>query len=284
MPDENFKLYSDPEHQPFVRHGMGRGAVLLVHGFPGTPAEMRPMARSLHQSGWTVRGPLLPGFGGEIAELQRYGYRQWGEALRTARQELARRGEPVVLFGYSMGAALTIMEAAENPPAALVLAAPFHRLGSRAQNLIWPMLNLLMRRFRPYERANFSDPGVRAKIASSFPGVDLGDPAVVANLRRVAIPFSALSQLRQAGRTALRSAPRVTAPVLVLQGQKDEVVTPENTERLIDALGGPVEVIRVQAGHDLLEPKLAAWPEIESGVLDFLSRNVHPARVDQGGT
>jgi len=253
---------------------MGRGSVLLLHGFPGTPAEMRPIARALHQAGWTVQGPLLPGFGAEIAHLHRYRYREWIEAVGGAHRELVARGEPVVVFGYSMGAALALAEAARQPPAALVLAAPFHRMGSRAQNFLWPVLSLLVRRFRPFEGADFSNPEIRTQLAVSFPGADLEDPAVVENLRRISIPFSVLSDLRGAGRQAWRQAPRVEVPTLILQGREDQVVSPRHTHHLAARLGGPVEEVEVPGGHELLDPRKGAWPEVERTILDFLSRTV----------
>jgi alpha-beta hydrolase superfamily lysophospholipase len=53
--------FQGPEHLPFLWPG-GQPAALLVHGFPGTPAEMRPLGEALHQAGWTAQGILLPGF------------------------------------------------------------------------------------------------------------------------------------------------------------------------------------------------------------------------------
>ena len=57
------KAYQAPEHQPFLWRGHHTAAALLIHGFPGTPAEMRPAAQALHSAGLTVQGLLLPGFG-----------------------------------------------------------------------------------------------------------------------------------------------------------------------------------------------------------------------------
>ena len=49
-------------------HAEGKGAnksigILLVHGFTGSPASMRPWAEYLNQHGYTVTVPLLPGHG-----------------------------------------------------------------------------------------------------------------------------------------------------------------------------------------------------------------------------
>ena len=37
-----------------------RVAVLVLHGFTGSPASMRPWAEDLHRRGYSVSMPLLP--------------------------------------------------------------------------------------------------------------------------------------------------------------------------------------------------------------------------------
>lgn len=51
------ELFQEKEFEPFKWPG-GEPAALLVHGFPGTPAELRSLGKSLHLSGWTVEGLL----------------------------------------------------------------------------------------------------------------------------------------------------------------------------------------------------------------------------------
>jgi esterase/lipase len=36
----------------------GDHAALLIHGFPGTPAEMLPLGTVLREAGWTVHGMI----------------------------------------------------------------------------------------------------------------------------------------------------------------------------------------------------------------------------------
>jgi esterase/lipase len=52
------------EHQLFtLEHGAHSPAVLLIHGFPGSPAKMRPLAAAIYEAGWMACEMLLPGFG-----------------------------------------------------------------------------------------------------------------------------------------------------------------------------------------------------------------------------
>ncbi len=128
--------FNKPEHHPFSLNGL-RPAVLLVHGYPGTPHEMRPLAEALHTAGWTAHAMLLPGFGPEMEMLSAKAAADWREAVTRSLGELRSSGHaPLILLGNSMGAALSLGAAAETPPNALVLLASLWKLpGALCQSL-----------------------------------------------------------------------------------------------------------------------------------------------------
>ncbi|MDX1524529.1 MAG: esterase, partial [Anaerolineae bacterium] len=95
-------LFHGQEHRPFHWSG-GKRAALLVHGFPGTAAELRPLGRVLHKANWTVRGMLLPGFGPDIETLADRNTRDWLAAIKIELTALRRQHPTVMLIGYSMG-------------------------------------------------------------------------------------------------------------------------------------------------------------------------------------
>lgn len=268
--------FQGPEHRPYLRHGAGAGAALLIHGFPGTPAETRPLARLLHQAGWTVQGLLLPGFGPEIAGLADRRHRDWTAAVERAHADLAREHGKVLLAGYSMGAALAVTAAARRPAAGLALFAPFHapfhRLNNRLHDLLWPVIRLLIPRLRPFEKADFSDPELAQQLAGIPPAADLGDPQVQAELRAIALPSVSLHEARAAGRLAWRLAPRAAAPALVLGAEDDPVVPLAQVRALAERLPGPVDLRQVAGGHALLDPQGPAWPAVEEAMREFLGR------------
>ena len=51
------KPFDGSEHRSFV-WTEGDHAALLIHGFPGTPAEMLPLRTVLRDAGWTVHGMI----------------------------------------------------------------------------------------------------------------------------------------------------------------------------------------------------------------------------------
>jgi carboxylesterase len=262
------QLFQAEEHRTFHWPG-GRPAALLVHGFPGTPAELRPLGKSLHRAGWTVSGPLLPGFGPQIQTLSDRDALEWVTAVHHTLVELAKKHTPVLLVGYSMGAALAAQAAAVQSPDGLVLLAPFQRLGSRWQHLVGFLLKPFFRRIQPFRRADFSDPDLRRNIADFLGGVNVDDPEVQQSLRELTVSTRVFEQVNRVGQNAYRLAAELGKPTLVIQGTQDEVVSFEETRTLLSRLSSPIHYLEVTAGHNLLDPVLPAWSQVEYTVLEF---------------
>ena len=98
----NEMFYTDPEHEPFLFEA-GSSRALLIHGFLGSPRELRPLARELADAGVTARGVLLPGFGAEIARLKKVRAEEWLAAARAAWNETREGASRTTLIGFSMG-------------------------------------------------------------------------------------------------------------------------------------------------------------------------------------
>ena len=248
--------FPGPEHQPFT-HGEGPATAVLVHGFPGTPAEVRPLAAALVAVGWRVRAPLLPGFGPDWGTLRERRWTEWRDALAGELETAAASGAPVMAVGFSMGAALTLAALASGAPAdATVLIAPFTRFDDR-RALLLPLLRYVVRDVRPYEHADLDDPSLRHELTERLGDIDLDDPDTRKRIRNeVRIPTAAIDELRRAGRHAWRIAPRIPArPSLVVQGLHDTTVTPEATVALLRRLrGAPRRLMLDDADHRVLNP------------------------------
>jgi len=274
----HFKLFQGEEHKPFTWSG-GQPAALLVHGFPGTPAELRPLGESLHQANWTVEGLLLPGFGADIETLFERQASEWVTAVEQTLINLQRKHNPVLLIGYSMGAALTVQVAKTCPPTALVLLAPFWQVAPWWQRLIGLVLKPFFRQVRPFKKADFADPKVRRGMSNLFSSVDLDDTEVQQALRELAVPVSVFEHLFSVGQAAHRLAPEVAMPTLVVQGIEDEVVSPGKTRRLLQRLAGPLQYVEVSAGHDLVKPDQPGWAQVQKAVLAFAQNSLTDVEV-----
>jgi carboxylesterase len=248
--------FPGPLHQPFAQ-GDGPATAVLVHGFPGTPAEVRPLAAALVAVGWRVRAPLLPGFGPDWGTLRERRWTEWRDEVARSLATAAEPGAPVMAIGFSMGAALTMAALETGAPAdALVLIAPFTRYGDR-RALLLPLLRRVLGDVRPYERADLDDPSLRRELTEKLGAVDFDDPATRERVRNeVRVPTAALDELRRAGRHAWRIAPRLPArPTLVVQGLRDTTVVPETTVALVHRLrGAPRRLMLHGADHRVLSP------------------------------
>jgi len=100
--------------EPF-RLGSGDRGVLLIHGFCGTPPEMRGLGEHLAASGFRVHGALLKGHGTTPEDLASTRWTDWAESADAQLAELRKECAQVFVSGQSMGGALSLVLAARNP-------------------------------------------------------------------------------------------------------------------------------------------------------------------------
>ncbi len=257
LQDVQLDAYRTPEHAPFEwRHGPH--AVLLVHGFPGTPAEMRAVGRIFAGAGWSVRGLLLPGFGAEFPTLGQQQHTDWHAAIDAALTDLRQRYTRVVIAGNSFGGALALRAAATQPVDGVVLFAPFWRVDSWLERLL-PVATRAFPHIRPFARADFADPRLRTELGHFLPAADFDDPAVQAGIRQLTLPTRVLGQVRRAGQVGYLAASGVTAPVLIFQGRRDPLVKPRLTQRLAQQLPNLAGYLEIDGEHDLVRGVAPDW-------------------------
>lgn len=248
------------EHQTMKWRNHHGKAALLIHGFPGTPAEMTPLAMHLHELGWTVHAPLLPGFGQNIHELGNYSYKQWLDVLADHLRELQIHHNQILIIGYSMGGALAMQLAAEHKVKGLVLFCPFWQM----QHFIWHLVPVFKRLFpsvKPFKlfRLSLEDPELRKNIQDWIPELDLADAHTQKQITEMTIPLNIFDQIRIAGKRAYALANKIYNPTLVFQGTRDDVVPTNLTRRILGKLSGTVHYIEVDAAHDIIDPCATHW-------------------------
>src|SRR5690606_7724557 len=152
---------------------------LLIHGFPGTPVETRTVGAWLHEAGWSVRAPLLPGFGAQVERLGVEGAESWAAVVFRSLRELSREYGTVLLVGNSMGSALAFAAAAGPCRASVggvIAFSPFWRVNSRVIDALFPALRRVMPSLRAFGNVGFDEPRVRDALGRILPGADLDDP------------------------------------------------------------------------------------------------------------
>lgn len=89
--------------------------IVLCHGFNGTPQSMHDIGEKLSLYGYTVSIPRLHGHGTHYDDLETSTYKDWIAGLQSAYDNLKQQCEKVFIVGQSMGGALTLQVAANNP-------------------------------------------------------------------------------------------------------------------------------------------------------------------------
>lgn len=268
-------MLKEEQHRDFSLAG-GRAAAVVIHGFPGTPDEIRSFAEGLNRQGWTVRGLLLPGHGAAMPELLQSRVGQWTDAVVCAVEELQKEHQPVLLVGYSMGGGLSMLAAPRCKPDALILLAPFWWRQTPLMRLLFGSLRIFLPySFKPLPRFGVSEDMIRQGLKDFMPAGTLEDPVFMQALRDFRIPFVFVDQFRRMGMAVERAARQVQQPVLIIQGLKDPLVRPALTRRLAALLRGPVEILEVEEGHEINLPKRPGHAPALAAVLDYAARLIH---------
>jgi len=276
IPHMNEMFYTDSEHEPFLFEA-GPSRALLIHGFLGSPRELRPLARELTDAGVTARGVLLPGFGADIARLGTVQAKEWLAAARGAWEETREGASRTTLIGFSMGGAVALRLATETglAPDQLILLAPHWKFADR-RAVVLPMAKYLIREFKPFGRIDFDSPDMRRMLTEMAPGADLDDPEVRHKLRNSAtIPTCALDQLRRVGVSAAARASRISAPTTIVQGLQDSTTLPAYSRHLAARMGADLR--EIPGDHLIVDPERPSWGSVRDTVIT-LATGTGPAR------
>src|SRR6266496_4527169 len=99
-----------PTAEPFFFLGdAAKPACLLIHGFTGTPKEMRSMGEYLHQQGFTCLGIRLTGHATHPEDMIRSRYSDWMASVEDGYQLLRGITDSIFLVGLSMGGVLSLL-------------------------------------------------------------------------------------------------------------------------------------------------------------------------------
>lgn len=168
--------FQGPEHLPF-QIGDGPGGILMIHGFGGTPAELRGLGKTLAEAGWHTGALLLPGFGSDIINLGQRHPQDWYAAVEAEWQKIQSERKPRILLGFSMGAAVALNLEATLKPDRLILVAPFWHVPASIARIL-SVIRWITPAIRPFKKADFNDLRLRQFLQRLMPGIDLDDPEV----------------------------------------------------------------------------------------------------------
>jgi len=216
-------------------------SVVILHGFGGSPLDVKPLAEALRESGFRLVVPVLPGETKMTPALERGEQTvaervAWLADLMAAETE--RFGRKPYLVGFSMGATVATIAAVEGTAARLVLVSPFYALPwgddfltglSRFFSHVVPLVP------KPW-KGKINDPeGYRRYSPGSYT-VSLD-------------AFLSLQELAETARESVSSLPPI--PTLVIASPDDEVASYEVTAELFQGREG-TEVVSLPGSDHIL--------------------------------
>lgn len=225
-----------PTAEPFFFPGTQKTACLLVHGFTGTPKEMRWLGEYLNKRGYPVLGVRLTGHATRVTHMVRSRYQDWLASVEDGYHLLRGVSEQVVVIGLSMGGVLSLTFGAEFPVAGIVaMSTPAYlppdprlkRLGWLS--LVYPLI--------PKEKDNgagwFDKEAWRDQISYDYN------------------PTRSILELDRLLKKMHAALPQIDKPVLLIHSRNDHYVPEDSMPRIYQALTTPQkEMLWVeQSGH-----------------------------------
>ncbi|MCL2867262.1 MAG: alpha/beta fold hydrolase, partial [Clostridia bacterium] len=208
----------DEYAQPFYKKG-GDHAVLLLHGFTGTPGHMRPLGETLHQHGFTVQTVTLPGHGTRPEDMKKITAQDYIAFTRSAVMALRRVHPRVSAAGLSMGALLALIAAGDPGLNSVIsLSAPLRAPSAfmPVAGLLSPFMPIMKWRARPQEEET---PAMKE--------YDYG---------YTGFPPHAAAELYRVIRYARHILPLIHCPVLVIQSKADKTISPDSSDIILKSV------------------------------------------------
>ncbi len=225
----------------------------MIHGYLGTPAEMKLPALKLQEAGYTVIAPKLAGHATDVRDLRLTNWRDWLRSAIDAYLELASTNKSVCVVGLSMGALIAVIIAARYNPARLALCAPAFFI-NRPWLPFARIFGLLIERIPDHSyRPDSKDPDMM-EVQRRYHAYTWVRPA------------GYLYKLKRLGNYALS---KTTTPTLVIAAKKDSVVpvsvvdhvmrrgAMERCQSLILENGG--HVVTVDEDREIVADAITNW-------------------------
>lgn len=210
-----------PGAEPFFFRS-GRTGCLLLHGFTGTPFEMRGLGESLAGAGLTVLGPRLFAHGTRQEDMPRARWQDWLASAEDGYHLLLGCCDAVVPIGLSMGGVLALLLAATVPVAgAAALSTPVNP-PDRRMRLLRPVAPIVSKLWR------FADKG---------PADFYYPKAASTHLEYPQYPIRAAAELYDLIAAMRQHLPEIRCPVLIVHSRRDRSVPFADAGELMAELG-----------------------------------------------
>lgn len=238
-----------PGGEPFTL-GEGGHGVLALHGFTGSPFEVRALGELLHAAGLTVCAPALAGHATDESDLEGVTVDDYLESADRALRDALVRCERLSIVGLSLGGTIALHLASAHQEVARVVTIS-------APVFLYPMVNASVPLIDQWM------PGLRAPANfAAWQGNVVGYKS--ASIASVRVLVDLLDRVR-------KQLSRVRVPLLVVHSNRDLTVPASSARAIHEEVSSEEKRLEiVDAGAHLMtvEPNLSL---IGEAVVDFLT-------------
>ena len=209
-----------------------------MHGFTGTPREIRDLGRYLAEQGHTALGVRLPGHGTTPQAMARTRWQDWLAAVEDGWHLLHAQSRRVFVVGLSMGGALSLLCASRYPVAGVVaMSTPYELPVTGLHNYIFSQILKPLSLFMPYQK----------KGVSQWFNPNVVDSRVTYPVN----PLRSIHELKLMLAETRAALPKVTTPTLLIHSRDDLYVPLHNLDNYFDAIGSldKQKIVIEQARH-----------------------------------
>jgi len=227
MKSQSNKAEFSPDHHAplYLESPMGKGLVIFVHGFMGSPRQFDRLAEVVHSKGYSAASLLLPGHGGSAKDFISSTFIHWQNHVNCEVERFIRDYENIWLVGHSMGGLLAINSAIRynsHIRGLFTIATPFKLVTFSVRATRVFMHLLFSRKSSPMKTAYFAGCGVHPSASLFW---------------RALRPVTELRKLTHFTKDNL---PNVRAPVTAVFSVSDELTSMGSLNTFITGLTGTV--------------------------------------------
>lgn len=243
-------IFQHPEMDgsTFFWEGNSTTGILLIHGFTATSVEVRPMAKFLHEKGYTVAGPLLPGHGHTVDDMNGVHWVDWVAAVEDLYNKLSGKCKQIFVLGESMGGLLSMEMAIAHPSIAglLIFAPAVHVTKLGMARFIWP--------FKKYIYKSNTDDSM------PWQGFNV-------------VPLHAANELLKLQNHVIKHMHEIQQPTYVFQGQLDKSIDPLSSVEVVENISSKDKELfwLEESTHCILIDK--QLPDVEEICLEFITNH-----------
>ncbi len=242
--------------------------VLLVHGLLASPAEMYEFGQQLSEEGYVTFGVRLKGHGTSPWDLRERHWQDWSSSIARGREILASYVDEIVIVGFATGGTLSLLAAATYPSGIAGVAAVSVPWKFKTRNL------LLAHLAQGYEKLTSWVPAMEEQA------IFREHPSENPNVNYHSVPVRTAYELHKLREELHDKLPKVSCPVLLLQGTDDPIVDAKGINKVFELIGTKAKELTMidSKKHGILYDDIGECRNQIRGFLSGLQRyeNIKP--------